>query len=97
MFDLPCTESKERKEYTIFHKELIKNGYTMIQYSIYSKIINFKENTDSEIDKLKRKLPNDGNIRVLVITDKQYSDMRVILGNKNINEIYNSSERYVKI
>lgn len=97
MFDLPSVEDKEKREYQKFHKELIRNGYFMIQYSVYCKVIHFKSKIDSEELKIKKVLPNDGNVRMLVITEKQYSDMKLLLGNKKVNEIYNNSSRYLKI
>lgn len=97
MFDLPSSESQERKEYQKFHKEIIRNGYIMVQYSVYSKAINFKSKIEAEIKNIKKFIPSDGNIRIIVLTEKQYSEMYVILGNKKINEIYNNSERYIKI
>lgn len=97
MFDLPSVESKEKKEYLNFHKNIIKNGYFMLQYSIYCKPIHFKSKIDNEIKKIKTKLPTEGNVRVLVITEKQFEEMHIILGNKKINEIYNNAKRYIKI
>lgn len=97
MFDLPSQETKEKKEYVKFHREIIRNGYFMMQYSIYCKAINFKTKVDSEIKKVKKILPSEGNVRLLVITEKQYDDMKILLGNKKYNEIYNNSERYIKI
>lgn len=97
MFDLPSSETKEKKEYLKFHKEIIKNGYFMMQYSIYCKPIHFKTKIESEVKNLKKNIPNEGNIRMLVITEKQYDEMVILLGNKKINEIYNNSERYIKI
>lgn len=97
MFDLPSIEDKEKKEYQKFHKELIRNGYFMIQFSVYCKVIHFKSKMESEEEKIKKFLPSDGNVRFLVITEKQYSDMKLLLGNQKVNEIYNNSNRYVKI
>lgn len=97
MFDLPNIETKEKKEYLKFHKEIIRNGYFMMQYSVYCKAIHFKTKIDSEIIKIKKHLPSDGNVRLLVITEKQYDDMKLLLGNKKINERYNNAERYIKI
>ena len=37
-FDLPMTTKKERKIYANFRKYLIKNGYMMMQFSVYCKI-----------------------------------------------------------
>lgn len=97
MFDLPNQEDYQKREYLVFRKNLLKRGYIMMQYSVYVKAINFKGKIDHEINALKPFLPEDGNIRALIVTEKQYHEMVVLLGNKKINEIYNNSKRYVKI
>lgn len=97
MFDLPSQEDYEKKEYRIFHKNLIKNGFVMIQFSVYVKAINSYSKINREINKLRKSIPKNGNIRVLSVTEKQYQDMILILGHKNINEIYNNDRRYIKI
>lgn len=97
MFDLPSTEDFQKKEYHIFHNSLIKNGYSMLQFSVYIKVINSHTKIEREIDKIKKTLPTGGNIRILVITENQYQNMKIILGHKNINEIYNNNKRYIKI
>ena len=38
MFDLPTINEKDLKNYRIFRKFLIKNGFMMMQESVYSKI-----------------------------------------------------------
>lgn len=97
MFDLPVVEDYEKKEYTTFRKQLLKNGYIMMQFSIYTKPTNIQVRVDQELKKISKYLPSSGNIRLLAITEKQYSNMVMILGKKKINEIYNNTERYIKI
>ena len=97
MFDLPSVEDYEKKEYSQFRKALLRNGYSMMQYSIYIKVSNLQVDLKKEIAKFKDKIPRDGNIRMIAITEKQYQAMEIVLGNKKIDEIYNNSERYVKI
>ena len=97
MFDLPTIESYERKEYSLFRKALIKNGYQMIQFSVYTKPILGQIKIEYEINKLRKYIPTNGNIRAIQVTEKQYQDMYMILGHKKINEIYNNTERYIKI
>lgn len=97
MFDLPSKEDYEKKEYRVFHNALIKNGYVMMQFSIYIKATNSHTKIKREVDKIRKYIPKSGNIRVLSITEKQYLNMEIILGHKNINEIYNNSRRYIKI
>ena len=96
-FDLPSKESYEKKEYTYFHKALVKNGYIMMQFSVYIKATNSFSKINREIDKLRKYIPRGGNIRIISITETQYNNMTIILGHKNINEIYNNTKRYIKI
>ena len=97
MFDLPTVEDIEKKEYTLFRKNLIKNGYIMMQYSVYVKCVPNQSNVKMEVNRLKKIMPPDGNVRILYITEKQYQDMEIVLGNKKSNEIYNNDKRYIKI
>ncbi len=97
LFDLPTIDAYERKEYRIFRHALLKNGYIMIQFSVYTKPINGQIKIENEVKKLKKYIPENGNIRMIQITEKQYLDMYMILGHKKINEIYNNAERYIKI
>ncbi len=97
LFDLPNIESYEKKEYLRFRKSLIRNGYTMMQFSVYVKSVNTQTKIEQEVNKIKKYIPHKGNIRIIPVTEMQYNSMYMILGNKKINEIYNNSERYVKI
>ena len=38
MFDLPTGSKKERRSYADFRKFLIKDGYHMEQFSVYSRV-----------------------------------------------------------
>lgn len=96
MFDLPIETKLQQKEYTKFHKSLISHGFVMIQYSIYVKIVNTESKVLRVIDKIRVDLPSKGNIRILVVTDKQYQDMIFLVGDKNLNEQINTNERYIK-
>lgn len=37
-FDLPVETAKQRREYRLFRKKLLKEGYLMVQKSVYSKL-----------------------------------------------------------
>lgn len=86
-FDLPVMTPKERKEYTRFRKFLLKDGYTMLQYSVYSRICNGHDNVQKHIRRLKGHIPPvEGSIRSIAITEKQYENMEILLGTKTIEE-----------
>jgi len=80
MFDLPVDTKKARKDYTLFRKALIKDGFTMMQFSVYIRHCASEENTDVHEGRVVTALPPDGEVRVISITDKQYERMRVFWG-----------------
>ena len=80
MFDLPTDTKQARKEYTQFRKCLLANGFTMLQYSVYTRHCPSRENADVHIGRIKAHLPPDGEVRVLTITDKQFERMLIFWG-----------------
>ena len=81
-FDLPTETKKERKIYLEFRKQLIKDGFTMFQFSIYLRHCASRENADVHIKRVKKLLPEKGNIGILCITDKQFGNMEIFYGKK---------------
>ena len=79
-FDLPAVESDDKRAYQQFRNNLMKIGFEMIQYSVYSKICTNKQSADSCIGSVAQISPQKGSIRVLTLTEKQYSSMEVIIG-----------------
>ncbi len=82
MFDLPTDTKKARKDYTHFRKALIKDGFTMMQYSVYIRHCASEENAQVHDGRVVGFLPPDGEVRLLQITDKQYERMRVFWGKR---------------
>lgn len=82
LFDLPTDTPAARKRYTQFRKHLLTNGYLMMQYSVYMRHHGSTENADVHINRVKNALPPDGEVRVIKITDKQFSKMEVYYGKK---------------
>lgn len=80
MFDLPVDTKESRRAYTDFRKALMKDGFTMMQFSVYVRHCASEENADVHEKRVSGTLPPDGEVRVLRITDKQYERMRVFLG-----------------
>jgi len=82
MFDLPTATEKARKDYTHFRKHLLKDGFTMLQYSVYVRHCAREENADVHYQRVKGFLPPDGEVRLFKITDKQYEKMETYWGKK---------------
>lgn len=74
-FDLPTETKKDRKNYAMFRKALQKDGFTMLQFSIYVRHCNSRENAQVHEKRVKRALPPYGEVLVFTITDKQFSMM----------------------
>ena len=83
-FDLPIETSKDRKIYSRFRKFLIKEGFIMMQESVYSKLTLNNSITNAIRDKIEKKKPPKGIVQMLVITEKQFSSMEYIVRRKNI-------------
>lgn len=81
-FDLPTETAAERKIYAKFRKELMADGFTMFQFSIYMRHCASRENADVHIKRTKTKLPEKGHIGILCITDKQFGMMEIYFGKK---------------
>ena len=82
LFDLPTETKKDRKIYSEFRKKLLKDGFTMFQFSIYIRHCGSKENADVHIKRVKSFLPNFGKIGILCLTAKQFSDIELFYGKK---------------
>ncbi|MBN2614030.1 MAG: CRISPR-associated endonuclease Cas2 [Bacteroidales bacterium] len=74
-FDLPTESKRDRHEYAIFRKRLMKDGFTMLQYSIYVRHCNSRENADVHIKRVKLFLPPRGEVIIFTLTDKQFGMM----------------------
>ena len=80
-FDLPVTTKTQRREATGFRKFLLKDGYHMVQFSVYARVCNGFDAVEKHRRRLRTNLPDNGSIRLLVITEKQYEAVEILLGN----------------
>ena len=82
MFDLPVDTKRSRRAYAQFLKTLLKDGFTMMQYSVYIRHCASRENTDVHMQRVQTALPDAGEVRILAITDKQFERMEVFWGKR---------------
>lgn len=80
MFDLPVVTPAQRKAYTHFHKDLLKDGFAMWQFSIYLRHCASEENGTVHIRRVEAKLPKQGKVSILTITEKQMASIRTYWG-----------------
>ena len=79
-FDLPVVTAKDRKAATKFRNFLLKDGYHMMQWSVYSRICNGTDAVATHQQRLKQNLPEKGSVRLLTLTEKQYESIDILLG-----------------
>lgn len=94
MFDLPVTTATERRAYTLFRKYLLKNGFLMLQESVYCKIAQNPVAADSIIDAVRKNKPPTGLVQLLRVTEKQYAKMEYIVGESQL-DVLNDDRRLV--
>ncbi len=84
MFDLPTDTKIARRQYTQFRKALLKDGFVMMQYSVYIRHCASRENATVHIQRVEAAVPSDGEVRVITITDKQFERMRIFWGKRRM-------------
>ena len=82
-FDLPVETKKERRQATRFRKDLLNDGFTMMQYSVYNRHCASKESANMHIARVKGFIPEKGQVSILAVTDKQYGNITNYLGKKS--------------
>lgn len=93
-FDLPQVTSSEKRIYRAFLKRIKKMGFYMLQESVYVKLSIDNQVVDAMITKIKSFSPRKGSIIILNITEKQFSQMNIIIG-ENKTDVENSVDRVV--
>lgn len=96
MFDVPVDTSEERRAYRKFRKALIKEGFLMMQYSVYVRICPNKQTAGFVEKRIKPLAPPGGKVQTMTVTEKQYQSMHYIVGEPS-GDILNSAERTIVI
>lgn len=91
MFDLPTISVEDMRNYRIFRKFLIKNGFMMMQESIYSKIALNQSMANLIANKVRENKPPKGLVQMFIITEKQFSRMEILVG--DVSDEYITDDR----
>lgn len=81
-FDLPTETKKDRKAYAAFRKNLIQDGFSMFQFSIYIRHCASIENAETHIKRVTSRLPEYGKVGIMCITDKQFGNISIFMERK---------------
>lgn len=82
-FDLPVTLKKERKAANRLRKDLLKDGFSMMQFSVYNRHCASKESAEVHVKRVKGFIPEKGQVSILQVTDKQYGNIINFWGKKS--------------
>lgn len=84
MFDLPTDTRRARKAYATFRKALLKDGFTMMQYSVYMRHCASVESAAQHVSRMGQVVPDAGEVRFLLITDRQFGRIRTFVGKTRV-------------
>ncbi|MGC9055039.1 MAG: CRISPR-associated endonuclease Cas2 [Candidatus Hydrogenedens sp.] len=82
MFDLPVETNEDRKHATQFRNLLLREGYSMLQFSVYGRYFPSEEASEPYKKRIRQSIPPRGEVRLLYITDKQFEKMEIFVSKK---------------
>ena len=93
-FDLPVETLEDKRNYRKFRKALIKNGFIMMQESVYCKLLTTPSVENSVKNMIHKNKPEKGIVQALLVTEKQFSKMEFVVGEWK-NDVINNDERLI--
>ena len=93
-FDLPTETNEEKRAYRNFRKALIKDGFIMMQESVYTKLMTTPSVENSVKNLIHNNKPEKGIVQTLTVTEKQFSKMEFVVGEYK-SDVIDSEERVV--
>lgn len=93
-FDLPTETASDKSEYRSFRKLLIKNGFIMLQESVYSRIVLNPSIQRGVMETLRKNRPSNGLVQALTITERQFASMEFLVG-EHKTDVVDTDERMV--
>lgn len=85
-FDLPTVTKADKRAYTVFRRFLLQDGYDMLQWSVYARIVNGADDVTKHQQRLSANLPRKGSVRCMKVSEKQYAGMEILVGTQTVQE-----------
>lgn len=82
LFDLPVDTPAARRAYAQFRKWLLRDGFTQLQYSVYARCCPSQESAEVHATRVANRVPDDGEVRILYLTDKQFARQEIYDGKR---------------
>lgn len=86
-FDLPTATKKDRSNASGFRNNLLKDGFSMMQFSVYVRHCASSESADVHEKRVNRLLPPLGKVSILRITDKQFGNIQNFWGKCEVPQL----------
>lgn len=96
-FDLPVDTKKRRRDYSHFRKALINDGFMMLQYSVYVRLARNHDDAQKHLRIVEENLPPAGSVRAMIITEKQYTQMKLLCGEQMKDEHFLDTKDLIEI
>lgn len=96
-FDLPVDTSAQRKSYRTFRKFLVKDGYLMLQESVYAKLVVNDGAAGNAVQRLRKNRPPAGLVQALKVTESQFATMEYITGNREAYDELDTMEELLVV
>lgn len=93
-FDLPTDSAEDKRNYRHFRKVLIKNGFLMLQESVYTRMLITPSAAQAVMNAIRKNKPPAGTVQMLTVTEKQFSKMEYLVGEYS-SDVIDSDERLV--
>ena len=82
MFDLPVETKSQRRIATNFRKTLLRDGFSMLQLSVYARYCASEDASGVHRKLIKAAIPAEGFVLVVSLTDIQFGKMENFTGKK---------------
>lgn len=86
LFDLPSVSKKEKRNYVRFRKDLMDDGFIMLQYSIYTRFCRNLQDAKKHVQRVQSFAPRDGNVRIMYVSERQFEEMILVIGERSETE-----------
>lgn len=93
-FDLPTETTADKRAYRLFRKALIRNGFVMLQQSVYCRLLINTNAGKAAMETVRKNKPPEGLVQMLTITEKQFADIEYLVG-RNRSDVISTDERVI--
>lgn len=84
MFDLPTLTAEQRRAANGYRKLLLDRGFSRVQLSVYCRYIINATAALPVVNNLKATVPDEGYVRILSLTDRQWASGWHLYGSRYI-------------